>query len=414
MKHKLIHNLSVLVLLAFATVLGACSKDEPEAPKPNVSYTVAITLPLTLPQATVQQAEATMVDIETGARTPLKGFVQSDASASPAIFSASGTLPQGTYQVEVKATVQYVVNGQTFTTTATGMGKLALSANNTNVTVALQEQNFQEGMLISEIFFTGTLTSEGKQYAADQYIRITNNGTKTVYADSLAIVESLFNSANKFDYSPDVMADAIAVDAIYMIPGSGSDHPLAPGQSMVLALNAIDHREANPQSMDLSKVDFEFYDESSNPRVLDVDNPAVPNLERWYCYSQTYFILHNTGNKSYALVRLQLPKEKLETLRYTPTYQQVVGDKTFERSAQGYIIPNAWVLDAINLGTAEGRQWSVFASTLDAGWTFVATAANDKTRYGKALIRKMVGGKYSDLNNSSTDFMVDAPTLMKK
>lgn len=48
------------------------------------------------------------------------------------------------------------------------------------------------------------------------------------------------------------------VDAIYMIPGKGTEVAVEPGKSLVLALNAKNHTEANSASFDLSKADYEF------------------------------------------------------------------------------------------------------------------------------------------------------------
>lgn len=50
------------------------------------------------------------------------------------------------------------------------------------------------------------------------------------------------------------------------------DYPLAPGESAVLATDAIDHRPLFSKGLDLRESDFEFY---GGPG--DVDNPDVPN-----------------------------------------------------------------------------------------------------------------------------------------
>ena len=73
-------------------------------------------------------------------------------------------------------------------------------------------------------------------------------------------------------YKYPALEDGLAVENMYVIPGDGDDHPLAPGESLVLALAAIDYThtygegedavEGNTQAIDLSKADFEFYDEN--------------------------------------------------------------------------------------------------------------------------------------------------------
>ena len=55
-------------------------------------------------------------------------------------------------------------------------------------------------------------------------------------------------------------------------PGTGHDHPLQPGHTVVVATDAIDHRPLVPGGLDLRGADFEFVGPA------DVDNPAVPNM----------------------------------------------------------------------------------------------------------------------------------------
>jgi hypothetical protein len=59
---------------------------------------------------------------------------------------------------------------------------------------------------------------------------------------------------------------------IEAFPGSGRQHPLAPGEAVFVATDAIDHREFITILLDLSGADFEFIGSR------DVDNPGVPNM----------------------------------------------------------------------------------------------------------------------------------------
>lgn len=59
---------------------------------------------------------------------------------------------------------------------------------------------------------------------------------------------------------------------IYQFPGTGRSHPLGPGQTVVLATDAINHADYIEGGLDLSGADFEFLGTN------DIDNPAVPNL----------------------------------------------------------------------------------------------------------------------------------------
>jgi hypothetical protein len=185
---------------------------------------------------------------------------------------------------------------------------------------------------------------------------------------------------------------------------------------LLLALDAKNHKELNANSVDLSKADFEFYDESSDPHFSDDDNPDVPNLDSWYNYSLSYFILHTGGYKTYALARPEVNKDTfLANYRYTYTYDFLSPNgTTFKMKGVGFKLPNAWIVDAVNLSVPGSHKWNIVSSKLDAGWTYCGKVAQDKNRYGKAVRRKRAGTKFVDTNNSTNDFTPDTiPSLLE-
>lgn len=267
--------------------------------------------------------------------------------------------------------------------------------------------------VISEIFFTGTTTPEGKQYTDDQYFKIANNSDEVQYLDGYAIAETAFLSTDKQDYTPDLMNEAVSVGAIYAFPGSGQDYPVQPGQEVVVALNAINHLAYNPNSFDLLDADFEVYDESENPNIQDPDNPAVTNLANWYDYSASYWTMHNRGFKSYVLAKPEVDMQTyVNDYYYTYTYVFTFGEYSFDMDGDAYKLPNAWVVDGVGLSVASSWEWNVLSPTIDSGWAHCGTTGNDKTRYNKSVIRKKDGNKWVDTNNSTEDFISEAPASM--
>ncbi len=76
--------------------------------------------------------------------------------------------------------------------------------------------------------------------------------------DGLCIAETALNSAQSLnEYTPDIRNSAVPVAAVYRIPGSGKEHPVKPGESIVLCDIGINHKNENPNSIDLSKANFE-------------------------------------------------------------------------------------------------------------------------------------------------------------
>lgn len=210
------------------------------------------------------------------------------------------------------------------------------------------------------------------------------------------------------------MEEAVTVHALYTIPGSGHDHPVAPGQFLLIADTGIDHRAVNPNSFDLSKADYEWYDVSSSPSNLDIDGPEVPNLDKWYCYTQSFFMLHNRGFKAYGIARIPVDKEEyLKDYYYSYDYTMVLPAGTFPMSQSAYRLPNEWIVDIVNCSVAAKYVWNVCAPSLDAGWTHCGEIDKDKNRYFRSVRRKLLGFDKNgimilqDTNNSTEDFNPD-------
>ena len=268
-----------------------------------------------------------------------------------------------------------------------------------------------DDLLIAEIFFSGTLQSSGNQYYGDDYVKLYNNTDHIVYADGITLFESKFLTTEKRDYYPDRMGEGVAVQAMYTIPGSGKEHPVQPGEFILLADTGIDHRQVNPNSFDLSHADWEWYDESSVPSQLDIDSPLVANLDKWYCYTKSFFLLHNRGFRAIGIARIQDSKEVfLERNWYEFEYEIVTQAGTFPMTGNAYLIPNRDVVDVVNCSVVSGWQWNVTDPSLDMGWTHCGTGSNDKSRYFHAVRRKLLyitdDGRavYKDTDNSTADF----------
>lgn len=261
--------------------------------------------------------------------------------------------------------------------------------------------------VIAEIFIPGTYNEAGKQYNGDQYIRIYNNSDKVLYADGLIFMESQFQTTQKYQsVDPDIMDEAIAVGSVVAVPGSGTDYPVQPGESFILCDNAINHKEANPNSIDLSKANFEWYIESKQ----DVDNPAVPNLDVYYCYSKTIWVLNKQGNRAYAIGRLpkSMTKEKYIS-DYAYNYTYIMQNGTASKPQSKYKFPNEWVIDAVNVGASNEWQWNVTSTGLDMGHTYIGMNNTVAENIGKCVMRKAAykdGDRevLQDTNNSTVDF----------
>lgn len=323
------------------------------------------------------------------------------------------TLPllMGSYELHIATTATYILDGKTVAGELSAFVSKIDVLSDSSFKIPLSIKAKGNDFIIEEIFFVGTLTPEGKQYFGDQYIKLYNNTDKVLYADGLVLADSKFLTVTKRDYTPDIMKEAFAVEGMVQIPGTGTQYPVQPGASIVIAEQGINHKENNPNSLDLSKANFENY---YPPRVKDIDSPTVTNNINLY----GILIFNNRGNRSYVIARFP-EGTATSTLRYDYEYEVNVKGKIVKKTGSTLKIPNEWIVDAVNLSTEKGFEWLVTDTSLDSGYTYVTKDEEDKTRYGKSVRRKVLSennGKpiFKDTNNSTEDFeILTTPTLKK-
>ena len=312
------------------------------------------------------------------------------------------------------------------TVTVTRKGRSDLLA-----TVTIKQSNVaaKNGeFVIEEIYFTGTAlpeTGSPDKYQGDQYIKIRNNTDEDLYADGMLLIlqsSVLSNMKGEIPAAVDFREEYCAGQAFYAIPGSGRDVPVKAGESLIIVNNAQNHLESNPDSWDATTADFEWYDESSNDNFLDTDNPAVPNLDKWYAQTLTVHSLHNWGAYGIAIAMPPAGTTGEQFLQDHP-----IGDgyyyifhspngSDYEMPIKGYFVPNEWVLDAVNTGGRNTFGMAPWGTSLDAGYTWCGTEDSDPDRFNKSVIRKTgADGKLVDTNNSSNDFTPNTtPSLLAK
>ena len=394
----------ITYILAAFLILASCSKDEEVIDAP---LRICLQLPMNLDNAVLEHAQATLINIETTAR-----YIVDDFKPDGNGYAATVVVPEGRYNITASGNISYNIGSNPTTTTmkaeALGVEVRGNNAANSTVTMLFNNYNAEAGMVIEEIFFTSsTFSGTQRPYSDDQYLILTNNSDHLIYADSLAIVESKFQSDMQWELTPNLMKDAITVSWLYLIPGDGTSVPVEAGQSLLIALNAKDHTLINSNSIDLSGAQFEFYDVSPNTEFFDEDNPGATNLIKWYSDLWSYTMLNNKGSKSYGIVRVHSDYDTfIESNYYKYTYVVNAAWGTYESSGDGYYIPNSWVIDWVNLAIENEWAWNVASPSLDSGWTYCAETSSDKSRYGLSVIRKRdESGKLVDTNNSTNDFL---------
>lgn len=324
-------------------------------------------------------------------------------------------LDKGAYKISVNGDV--VLNNDEEVAVG-GAKSVDVTTDTAEVVVDLIIKTFSEDFIIEEVFFTGVRTTEGKAYASGTYYKLTNNTDKVLKTGGLLICQSNFNTSQNHHVTPDIKGEAFAVQAVLMIPESASKD-VEPGDFIVIADMAQNHKTANIPAYDLSGADYE-YPNLDNPKLGQVDNPAVPNMEVIYTkLAMNMFIPHNRGYESWAIARFpegMTVENWIQDYSYDYEYLNAAGN-IFKRNSLK--IMNTWIVDGVNSSATEKWEHNTLDASIDSGWTGVGTIDSDPTRYGKTIRRivigKMENGKnlYKDTNNSTIDFIRDSESSLK-
>jgi hypothetical protein len=255
-----------------------------------------------------------------------------------------------------------------------------------------------QGWVFKELYVTGSQTPEGKSYYKDKYFEIYNNTDEVLYADGISLGESDHLTASETNIWADIINDYFVTQVVYTIPGNGTDHPVQPGESIILADVAINHKADNPNSIDLSIADFEWYDDHR----LDVDVPETPNLIKNFSSSASIWTPHNRGFKSYVIFK---PEGSMEAYMEANMIEKTNPNGT---TSIRYKVSNSIILDAVEMGTPSDFSSKALSPALDL--SYINCGDGDNARFGKVVRRKIQtieNGRviYMDTNNSAVDFL---------
>ncbi len=255
----------------------------------------------------------------------------------------------------------------------------------------------------SEIFYSGT----DPFYFRDQFYEITNNSDETTYADGLYFARIMpIAATTSMPIWPEEDGNRyLYTDRVWRVPGNGTQYPLQPGESFIIAQFAANHRlpQYSPNSpIDCSKCEFEF--NMNNPNFPD--QPASDMQHIFFngnaaMGSSPQYLTSVFGS---ALVIFRVPEGET----YDPVGNRDLQTRDLSTTSPTLYakIPRSYVVDAVEavqneaMGTAKR-----IPTVLDAGITYV-----DATYNSLGVRRKKVGNRNDgspilmDTNNSTDDF----------
>ncbi|MDR7128954.1 hypothetical protein J2X69_001289 [Algoriphagus sp. 4150] len=262
------------------------------------------------------------------------------------------------------------------------------------------------GLVIKQVYYSGSKTPEGGNYFFDQFFEIYNNSSEPIALDGL-MLSNVYGVSGQInpDQAPSPFQDDkdhVYISTAWRIPGAGQDNILQPFTGVIIAQQGINHQaeEANPGSpVDLSNADFELFVVGS---TRDVDAPNVPNME----------MVYHPFNATFSLVPVFGPGTIIWRTDDFSSLEQVAIPDTSPTFPQVVKVPNSLVLDAVETLRSEADgAYKRIAASLDAGFAYVSN-----TYTGESVIRKSasVDGNtvYQDTNNSQLDFELSATPVL--
>ncbi|MFN3637291.1 MAG: DUF4876 domain-containing protein [Chloroherpetonaceae bacterium] len=267
----------------------------------------------------------------------------------------------------------------------------------------LHAQSLQGKLVIKQCYYTGSRTPANTTYFSDQFHEIYNNSADTVYVDSLCIADA-FGASGQI--SPTTQPSQfqndqnnVYVNNIWMIPGTGREHPLPPGRSIIIAQDGVNHLEFNANSINLANADWETYKTGGNAN--DTDNPDVPNMVQIHVVSGFDWLVTVFGP---GMIIFKVPDPTaLESA--TPTGSSEPRKK----------VPVSAVIDAFEaLRDANSGSFKRIPLALDAGFTF---ASGTYTREAaRRKVASIVNGRevLQDTDDSGEDFIIGAPLSVRE
>jgi hypothetical protein len=384
----------LLLLLLPLGWLTSCSDDEDELRTATVQVTVRN--PENYRESLAKETRVTLTNTDNGQSQT----VNTDDAAGLGRATFTDVLP-GTYTVAAtRSLTEQQAQQLTGITRAVVLNAsrsgVSVSTGTSPAPVELQLVGSpMGGLVIKEAYYTGSRTPTGGSYFSDQFFEIYNNSTSVIYLDSLCIADvygpsGQINPATRTtEFQNDV--NHTYVSSVWQIPGTGRQHPLQPGQSILIAQDGIDHRAVNSMStVDLSRADWETYNE--RPDGADVDAPGVPNLTRLYF----------TGGFDWLTTVFGPGIIIFKTTNFSQLQQVAIPNSTQPARIK---VPNSLILDGFEaLRDGNSTAFKRLAPSLDAGFVFATdTYAGESFR---RRVETTVGNRrvLKDTNNSGQDF----------
>lgn len=374
-----------LLFAASATLLFASCDNGKDDGGDNGSKKLQLTVNLTAPTGYEASQLPAMTVTAVNSDKELTYTETTAAGATSVTFEVSS----GQYQIT--ATGRY-------STTITFTGATTADVfDNKSAAVTLTEVN-KSPLVFKEVYSTSV-----NWKLNDTYMEIVNNSDEVQYLDQVIIGAMLtLSKPNPWVDASGTQLDKYPLYGIVAaFPGTGKEHPLQPGESVVVANDAKDWSADG--AANLANADWECYIPDAGQADADYD---APNLEIVYNLENQRRL--GPGFFGGGLVLAKLP-EGMTPSQFAANSDNFMTEPNKVDATQLYfMLPSKYLLDAVELFSADDPGYHTLLAQDDAGSALVNGWSGKSIR---RKVTKVEGGRayYQDTNNSTNDFLTEQP-----
>ena len=374
-----------LLFAAGATLLFAGCDNGNDDGDDNGSKKLQLTVNLTAPTGYEASQLPAMTVTAVNSDKELTYTETTAAGATSVTFEVSS----GQYQITATGRYSATI---TFTGAAT-----ADVFDDKSATVALTEVN-KSPLVFKEVYSTSY-----NYKLNDTYMEIVNNSDEVQYLDQVIIgAMTALSTPNPWVDASGAQLDKYPLYGIVAaFPGTGKEHPLQPGESVVVANDAKDWSADG--AANLADADWECYVPDANQADADYD---APNLEIVYNLENQRRL--GPGFFGGGLVLAKLP-EGMTPSQFAANSDNFMTEPNKVDATQLYfMLPSKYLLDAVELFSADDPGYHTLLAQDDAGSALVNGWSGKSIR---RKVTKVEGGRayYQDTNNSTNDFLTEQP-----
>lgn len=292
--------------------------------------------------------EILLTDLKSG-----QSYGQKSDKGGNAVFS----VPLGSYNIEAEC----LDNGATVFYGR--KDNVVFSGNFTvEIPVVSATDAFDKSFVLDELYFNCNKNGEYDYTFYEQYFTIRNISDRPLFADGLSFgITGDFNTTEETSKMQKLLPETVVLSQFYTIPGNGRTHKVNPGESIVIAMSAINHNEGGdkPNSLDLSGADFEIY----VPGAMTADNPEVENVIVDFSTYQAFSWQYSGATP---MVLFRLPENESAGSFIAANKEKFVNPNSYGTMEQDYVkLPSKYIIDGVETGVDGEMYHKTLPATVD-------------------------------------------------